>query len=36
MHTKCMGPDDMITSLSGGNQQKVILANGWNANPRSL
>ena len=25
MHTKCMGPDDMITSLSGGNQQKVLL-----------
>ena len=25
MHTKCMGPDDMITSLSGGNQQKVII-----------
>ena len=24
MHTKCLGPDDMITSLSGGNQQKVI------------
>ena len=24
MHTKCMGPDDMITSLSGGNQQKII------------
>ncbi len=24
MHTKCMGPDDRITSLSGGNQQKVI------------
>ena len=24
MHTKCMGPDDMITSLSGGNQQKVL------------
>lgn len=24
MHTKCMGPDDLITSLSGGNQQKVI------------
>ena len=24
MRTKCMGPDDMITSLSGGNQQKVI------------
>ena len=26
MRTKCMGPDDMISSLSGGNQQKVILA----------
>ena len=25
MHTKCMGPDDMIANLSGGNQQKVIL-----------
>ena len=24
MRTKCMGPDDLITSLSGGNQQKVI------------
>lgn len=24
MHTKCMGPDDMISALSGGNQQKVI------------
>ena len=24
MNTKCMGPDDMISSLSGGNQQKVI------------
>ena len=24
MHTKCMGPPDKITSLSGGNQQKVI------------
>ncbi len=24
MHTKCMGPRDAITSLSGGNQQKVI------------
>ena len=24
MHTKCMGPDDMISSLSGGNQQKAI------------
>ena len=24
MRTKCMGPNDAITSLSGGNQQKVI------------
>ena len=24
MHTKCMGPDDSISGLSGGNQQKVI------------
>ena len=24
MHTKCMGTDDMIANLSGGNQQKVI------------
>ena len=24
MHTKCMGPEDSIASLSGGNQQKVI------------
>ena len=24
MHTKCMGPSDKITALSGGNQQKVI------------
>lgn len=24
MNTKCIGPDDLISSLSGGNQQKVI------------
>ena len=24
MHVKCMGPSDAITSLSGGNQQKVV------------
>ena len=31
MHTKCMGPDDMIANLSGGNQQKVIVSR-WLAN----
>ena len=25
MHTKCVSVDDLITSLSGGNQQKVII-----------
>ena len=25
MHVKCMGPSDMISGLSGGNQQKVII-----------
>lgn len=25
MHTKCMGPDDMISSLSGGNQAEGYL-----------
>lgn len=25
MHTKCMGPNDSISALSGGNQQKVII-----------
>ncbi len=33
MHTKCMGPDDMITSLSGGNQQKVIFGKWLERNP---
>lgn len=33
MHTKCMGPDDMITSLSGGNQQKVIIGRWLEINP---
>lgn len=33
MKTKCMGPDDMITSLSGGNQQKVIFGKWLERNP---
>ena len=36
MHTKCMGPDDMISSLSGGNQQKVLLAKWMFADPDIL
>ena len=36
MHTKCMGPDDMITSLSGGNQQKAIIAREIDKNPELL
>ena len=34
MHTKCMGPDDMITSLSGGNQQKVIFGKWLERDPQ--
>ena len=34
MHTKCMGPDDMITSLSGGNQQKIIFGKWLERNPK--
>ena len=34
MHTKCMGPDDMISSLSGGNQQKVIFGKWLERGPR--
>lgn len=33
MHTKCMGPSDLISSLSGGNQQKVILGKWLERNP---
>ena len=36
MHTKCMGPEDMITSLSGGNQQKVIIGRWLLTNPDYL
>ena len=34
MHTKCMGPDDMISSLSGGNQQKVIFGKWLEREPK--
>ena len=34
MHTKCMGPDDMITSLSGGNQQKVVIGRSLSTSPK--
>ena len=33
MHTKCMGPEDSIASLSGGNQQKVIFGKWLERNP---
>ncbi len=33
MHTKCMGSDDWISSLSGGNQQKVIIGKWLERNP---
>lgn len=34
MHTKCMGPDDLISALSGGNQQKVIFGKWLEREPR--
>ena len=33
MHVKCNGPDDLISSLSGGNQQKVIVGKWLERNP---
>ena len=33
MHTRCMGADDLITALSGGNQQKVIIGKWLERNP---
>ncbi|MDT2758018.1 sugar ABC transporter ATP-binding protein [Enterococcus asini] len=33
MHTKAMGPNDAISSLSGGNQQKVIFGRWLERNP---
>ena len=34
MHTKCMGPEDSISSLSGGNQQKVIFGKWLERDPK--
>ncbi len=34
MRTKCMGPDDAITSLSGGNQQKIIFGKWLERSPQ--
>ncbi len=36
MNTKAMGPDDLISSLSGGNQQKVIIAREVSGEPDVL
>jgi methyl-galactoside transport system ATP-binding protein len=33
MHVKCSGPDEKISALSGGNQQKVIIGKWLERNP---
>lgn len=33
MNTKCMSPDELISSLSGGNQQKVIIGKWMERSP---
>lgn len=34
MNVKCMGPDDMVSSLSGGNQQKVVFGKWLERSPQ--
>lgn len=36
MHVKCMGPNENISALSGGNQQKVIIGKWLDRNPDIL
>lgn len=36
MQTKCMGPDELISALSGGNQQKVIIGKWLERDPQIL
>lgn len=36
MHTKCMSAEDLISSLSGGNQQKVVISKWLEREPQVL